>query len=340
MKRTYKVLIFVLFLSFQSFAQKWVSVDRNVKAYPQFYSITDLGYRIMNDFNDDEKRVRAAFIWLTENIAFATPPMDAHQIERISYSSKKEKKEKINAFVFSRVDQAFLRRYGVCIDYSLMLNTLFEQFQLPAKVISGVARSKVADIEDVPKLKNHSWNAVRVKGEWKLMDATWAAGYVSEDTGLFTKSFMEHYFFTPPEEFVLNHLPTNQEWQLLKNPVSMANFVKSPIHLPDYFSSEVTLSYKTNGTLVPRDFGDNYIFFDALPKQHLMHYTVNDSPEYKRMGFRKLGEGAYVSKIRIRSRLKAKENYLTIYHNVQPILRFRIEKQPNFITNTNLSLRK
>ncbi|MEX0288237.1 MAG: transglutaminase domain-containing protein [Flavobacteriaceae bacterium] len=340
MKRTYKVLIFVLFLAFQSFSQEWANVDGKVKTYPQFSSITDLGYRIMNDFQKDEDRVRAAFIWLTEHIAFADQPMDSHQFERISFRSSREKEQKISAFVFSRVDKAFHLRQGVCIDYSLMLNALLEQFKLPAKVISGIARSKVTDIEEIPRLMNHSWNAVRVNGKWKLMDATWAAGYVSEESKKFIRSFMGHYFFTPPSEFVLNHLPTNQEWQLLDTPITMANFVKAPVHLPEYFNSGISLSSKTKGTLVPKDLGDNFIYFDALPKQHLMHYTINDSPELKRMGFRKLGEEAYVSKIRIRGRLKAVLNYLTIYHSEQPVLRFRIEKHPNFITDTNLSLRK
>ncbi|MBT8186047.1 MAG: hypothetical protein KJN76_14485, partial [Eudoraea sp.] len=265
--------------------------------------------------------------WLTHRIAYGNPEnVKPRHYKKIRYSSTEERDQKINDFVFTKIDRAFRARRGVCIDYSLMLNALLEQFDLPTKVISGLAKTEVKDIGGEDLFKKHSWNAVRIAGEWKLMDATWAAGYVDEGSRKFVRSYLEHYFFTPPSDFILNHYPLNEEWQLLDRPVAMATFLGTPIFMPDYFKKGVVLSPKTKGTLVTKALGDNYLYFDALPDERLMHYKLNDSEEFKRMGFRRLNEKAFKSKIRVKSNLKKEFNYLTVYLDYQPILNFKIEK--------------
>ena len=326
MKTLYNLfcILFLLF-SISAFSQKYTEVDTKVKRYPRFSSISDLGYRIMNDFEDDTNRIRAAFIWLTHNISYGQPRKILEEdYKKIKYTSTAERDKKINAFVFSKIDRSFLARKGVCIDYSLMLNALIEQFGLPSKVISGIAKTDVKDIGGEQLFKNHSWNAVRIDGEWKLMDATWAAGYIEEESKKFVWSYLEHYFFTAPADFVLNHFPLKPEWQLLEKPVEMVEFLGTPIFMPDYFKKGIVLSPKTKGTLVTKNLGSNYLYFDALPEQHVMHYKLNDDDEFRRMGFRRLDEKAYTSKIRLRSKLKKGLNYLTVYHDFEPILNFKI----------------
>jgi len=328
MKSFCKVLFFVLFLWASTlFSQNYERVDSRVKSYPRFHSVTDLGYRIMNDFPDETHRVRAAFIWLTHNIAYGKPGNLARKhYRKIKYSSIEERDEQIYDFVYSKIDISFKARTGVCIDYSLMLNALLEQFKLPSKVISGIAKTDVKDIGGENLFKKHSWNAVRIEGEWKLMDATWAAGYVEKRSRKFVRSYLDHYFFTAPSAFVLSHFPSKQEWQLTDVPVNMASFLGSPIFMPDYFKKGIVLSPKTKGTLITKAQGTNFLYFDALPANHVMHYRLNDSNEFIRMGFKRLNEKAFKSKIRVKKNLKKELNYLTVYHDYQPILNFIIEK--------------
>lgn len=328
----YKKLLYtlLLLLSLNGLAQNFVEVDRKVLAYPQFASLQDLGIRIQNDFPEDISRVRAAFIWLTHNIGYAAyRDREEPAADRISYSSEAERLEGIDALVWAKINRAFEKRQGVCIDYSLMLNALMEQFALPSKIITGIVKTEVKAIAEAPHYLNHSWNAVQLEGRWKLMDATWAAGFVDSKTRQFVPSFQEHYFFTDPADFALHHLPANLKWQLLDHPVDAHTFFSAPLLLPDFCEKGIALSSRTSGTLILSGDRVNFIYFDALPSQHLMQYTIDDSGEFKRIGFRKDGKNHYVSKIKLRKRFRRDYEYLTIYMNEEPILKFKIKEVLN-----------
>ncbi len=324
----YKKLLFtILLLSISGLqSQTFNDVDRKVGLYPPFSSLWDLGIRIQNDFESDSLRVRAAFIWLAHNITYGRTTRDeSTKQHRITYSSEAEKEEAIDELVWVKINRAFSNKKGVCIDYSLMLNALFEQFGLASRVVTGVVKTKIEEIEGDPSYSNHSWNAVQVGGKWQLMDATWAAGFTDPATGRFIRSYSDHYFFTAPSDFIRHHLPSRKEWQLLDQPVEPETFYAAPIYLPEFCKTEVVLSPRTNGILSISGGEDNTIYFDRLPAYHVMHYTINGNEEFRRMGFRKVGKNAYTSRIKLRKRFNRKYDYLTVYMNDKPILNFRID---------------
>lgn len=321
------ITILLLLLSVSLHAQTFGEVDRKVSQYPEFASLQDLGIRIQNDFRADSLRIRAAFTWLTQHITYdGKGEVGEHHAQRISYSSEKEKQEGIQDMVWVKINKAFRLRKGVCIDYSLMLNALFEQFGLPSRIITGVAKTEIKRLDTHPTYRNHSWNAVQLHGSWKLMDATWASGYIDTKSNKFVRKFHDHYFFTDPADFARHHLPANKEWQLLDQPIDAATFYHAPILLPDFCEKGIRLSSRTSGILTLSDEKENIIYFDQLPRDHLMHYTIDGSTEYRRLGFKK-GEGnGYISKIRLKKRFNRPYETLTVYMNDDPILHFRIQE--------------
>jgi hypothetical protein len=74
---------------------------------------------------------------------------------------------------------------------------------------------------------NHDWNAVLVNGKWRFVESTWAQGYVNRKNEA-VKRFEPYWFFTPPEIFVLSHLPEKSEDQLLEKPVILNEFERIP----------------------------------------------------------------------------------------------------------------
>jgi hypothetical protein len=68
---------------------------------------------------------------------------------------------------------------------------------------------------------------VRFKGEWYLLDATWAAGTVKD--GKFTKHYSSDYFLAPPEVFGLDHFPDDERWQLREHPLARGEFMRQPM---------------------------------------------------------------------------------------------------------------
>ena len=81
----------------------------------------------------------------------------------------------------------------------------------------------------------HAWNAVYLRGGWRLVDCTWGAGQVNPDTKEYEKLANEFYFLTDPDELIYTHLPYDEaesnyeKWQLLKNPVSLETFNQMPL---------------------------------------------------------------------------------------------------------------
>src|SRR5258708_32500324 len=69
---------------------------------------------------------------------------------------------------------------------------------------------------------SHAGGAVKTDGVWKLLDPTWASGYV--DKGQFTRHYNDFYFLTPPERMIFTHLPQKERWQLLSNPAVVEEF--------------------------------------------------------------------------------------------------------------------
>jgi transglutaminase-like putative cysteine protease len=111
-------------------------------------------------------------------------------------------------------EDVFKARKGVCAGYSNLLAAMGQAAGEEIVTIVGDAYTPYLDKE----FQSHAWNAVRVEGEWYLIDVTWDAGYVEGDH--FTRNYRTNFLFMPPKEFLTRHLPDDPAWQLLDEPVS------------------------------------------------------------------------------------------------------------------------
>lgn len=320
--------IFISFLCvIHSFtlANDFSDVDSRVKRYPDFNTIHDLGYRIQNDFKEDRDRVRAAFIWLTYNMTYEEIAEDnSDRKVYISFENKYEKQQKLRILALQKIEKPFRLKKGVCKEFSLILNELCMQFGLPTKVIVGISKTQIKANVTKNVYKNHTWNAVKINGKWELMDPTGGSGFIDLHSKKFIRKYKEHFFFTAPEDFAKNNHPNKPEWQLLKNPISTKDFYSAPYYYPEFFGKGITLSSDTKGILKKSDEIINYIYFDSLPPQHGMYYLVHGTGEYRRLGFRKIKENSYVSRIRLKNKLHKDHSLLTIFMENKPILNFKI----------------
>jgi len=132
--------------------------------------------------------------------------------------------------------EAVLRRgRSVCQGYAGLTEALGKAMGLEVEVVSGWSKGygyTPGQTFDGPT--NHAWNAVRIDGAWRLMDATWGAGYLDESLQ-FVRRFQEHYFLTEPREFVFDHLPAEPRWQLLERPLTAAGFADLVYLRPAFF---------------------------------------------------------------------------------------------------------
>lgn len=196
--------------------------DKKINSTNDLYKLTHF---IREHFDSDPLRLRACFIWITENIA---------------YDVKAFLKEDPIA---GQVDYVLEKKRGICGGYAALLKLLCDLFSIECQVVTGYARSEKKVVLPYPGLAtNHAWNAVKINGEWRLMDPTWAAGFVVEidDTPkYFVRRFLETYYFTPPEKFLLNHFPKQNRFQLVKGIMPEMTFRKKPVYTSTFIADSV-----------------------------------------------------------------------------------------------------
>jgi hypothetical protein len=180
-------------------------------------SVPSLAAYLAHAGHDDLTRARALYRWVAGHITYDAEGFRSGQPGDLS-------------------PEAVLRRgRAVCEGFARLTEALGEAMGLEVEVVSGWSKG----YGYVPGQRfggptNHAWNAVRIDGQWRLMDPTWGAGYLDESLR-FVRQFQEHYFLTKPGDFVFDHLPENPSWQLLDRPLTAAEYADLVYLRPMFF---------------------------------------------------------------------------------------------------------
>lgn len=182
----------------------------------------ELAEKITEGFTTDKDKAAAIFYWVTQNIAY-----DTKLYGKIA-SSKKSKPQtyspaEVERIYEERVTGTLKSRKGVCDGYSRLYQRLAKLSGLECELVVGHARG---DIMAPGSLGiGHAWNAVKVDGQWQLVDCTWGAGVVNAKMKYVPK-FTPAYFMTRPESMSYNHYPNEPKWQLLEAPVNQEMYLE------------------------------------------------------------------------------------------------------------------
>lgn len=163
----------------------------------------------------ERDRARAIYRWMVENVAYDAelffsgaifpPAQDAESVLR--------------------------RRRGVCEGFSALFAGLATQAGLQAAIVMGNA--KAFDPDRPYRTQKHTWNAVRLEGEWRLLDASWGAGDILGRE--FVRRPRDFFFDTPPAKLIWSHRPDDERWQLLDRPLSAREFERLPFTHRDFW---------------------------------------------------------------------------------------------------------
>jgi transglutaminase superfamily protein/uncharacterized protein DUF4124 len=89
---------------------------------------------------------------------------------------------------------------AVCEGIANLYAAVAERMGLESVVITGRARGA--------RQERHAWNAVKIDGNWGLVDIT------------------RHTFLATPQEFLARHFPDDSRWQLLERPLTYEEWLK------------------------------------------------------------------------------------------------------------------
>lgn len=204
---------------------KWPWVDATlhpaISTMPQSVesSIESVAQYIAAQESDPFLRVKALHDYVVDRVAY-----DAE-----SYFAKE--------YPDQSAQTVFTTHKAVCAGYANLLKALGDAIGEEIRIVPGHIRSSTSGEFSG---EGHAWNAVKILGDWYLVDTTWDSGYIDRQTG-FTKAYTTSYLFTPPEVIGTTHFPIDENWQLLDVPLSRGEFLRRPIMSPRFYAEDMNL---------------------------------------------------------------------------------------------------
>lgn len=184
-------------------------MDRHALAAPAAAeaSVEKLAAYLSQGTQSQEEKARAIFRWITDRVAY-----DVEGFLAGNYPDPAP-------------ENVLRTRTAVCEGYARLFNALAQEAGLESELVSGKSKGYgFSNDEDMRgKQADHAWNVVKLEGQWRLIDSTWGAGAMDQERK-FVKRFNEHWFETRPEQFIYDHFPEDQRWQLLARPLSLEQF--------------------------------------------------------------------------------------------------------------------
>jgi len=248
-------------------------------------SVETLAAYLTKPAKSDEEKARAIYRWIAENVDYDVG----------IYS----RSVTISGALRKSPEDVLQERVGVCSDYSSLFWALCEAAGLECVVISGYGKGYSYEVGAPILDQNHAWNAVKIDGKWRLVDTTWGAGYVDE--GLkFVQRLEDHYFFAPPEDFILDHLPIDPKWQLLDTPISKEEFERLPQTKSSFFRNGLEIVSPNEGIIKAKAEGPVEIIVSfSAPDDIVASVSLEkDGRKLDRAAFVQKEEGIYRARAR------------------------------------------
>lgn len=177
--------------------------------------------KVMNDIDFGPDSLQSAFEWVAKNISY-----DVAQMQNITKRGKKRQDSRFQteeAYDAHKLEEVINTRKGVCEGYALLFDNIARRLGYPAYVVEGYTKRENGNLN---RAIGHAWNVVKVGGEWKFFDATWASGGVSEDA-VFTAKYSPKWYAVDPQVMIVDHMPFDPMWQLLSSPITYEEFEES-----------------------------------------------------------------------------------------------------------------
>jgi len=223
-------------------------------------SIQSLADYLAKPAANEMQKVRAIYAWIVRNIDYDVAALATGDPGDQSAQA------------------TLARRKAVCDGYSQLFEALARAAGLEALEVIGYSRG-AGYLAGSPVGPNpdHAWSAVRMDGNWYVLDSTWAAGYLDAKAG-FVRRFDDYYYLTPPSNFVYDHLPKDPKWQLLATPISKEDFERLVYLRPGFFRCGLQVVSHPSVDIASE--GNLTVTFGG-PNDVMMRARVGDSAQFR-----------------------------------------------------------
>lgn len=197
------------------------SIDRFSKNVPssETVDVESLAQYLQQKAKTDIEKARAIYIWITDNIRY----------DDEAYNS--------GNYPDYTAEYVLQNRKAVCEGYSNLFLALGEEIGIEVEKISGYSKGYSYRVGKKFKESDHAWNAVKINGEWKIIDSTWGSGYGKNVNGKLVskKKFDNYWFNVDPFEAIFNHFAEDSEFNFIESSISLNQYEQMPNIDEEYF---------------------------------------------------------------------------------------------------------
>lgn len=185
-------------------------VDAHARSvpFPERPNVAFLTRDLVADFKTEKEKVRAIYVWIADHIRYDLKTGTDHHADAEAVLEKQKPASVLKS------------GKAICEGYSNLFSAMCAVAGLTEIQASGYSKNDDGKVRP----GGHAWNLVRVDGAWGLIDVTWGAGAVDEQTGKYRQKFSEQYFLASPEVFIEDHYPDDPLLQLFLNPIDFQQF--------------------------------------------------------------------------------------------------------------------
>jgi len=127
---------------------------------------------------------------------------------------------------------------GVCWQYSQLFGDMADVIGLETRMIFGWSKAGYKDINKINKKSYHAWNVIKINGQWRPVDCTWASGYMDKKTHDFVHVLDPSMFMTDKVVFSTTHHPDSGFQYIAYSTQSLESFYAAPLFHTKNFSKE------------------------------------------------------------------------------------------------------
>lgn len=184
-----------------------------------------LAKEITDPFTTEEEKVRALFIWMTNNIGFDCVTYHNKKTPQanLSYKTPEELNDKLNKYYYNYSMLVLRNKKGVAEGYSILFRELCKEIGIECQLVEGRASENKDKIKKLRRRNNfntnHTWNKVKINGVWYYVDVTWASGYCDKPVKRFFKKYNAYYFLTPVDKLYSTHAENYRFTERRNNPM-------------------------------------------------------------------------------------------------------------------------
>lgn len=205
--------------------QEFTAIDDKARSIQyRGNSVKELANILSSYASSEPEKARIIYTWITHNISYDVVALQ-NLFDR-------------NIYPDIKVETVLTSRSTICSGYANLYQQLAQYMGLKSVIVIGYAKGIDYAVGKDDQI-NHGWNAVKIDGDWYLIDTTWGSGTVNDN--IFKAQFNPYYFATKPEEFIYSHFPENIQWQLLKKPFSREEFDNFAEISPTLFEYNIKL---------------------------------------------------------------------------------------------------